>query len=110
MTLDGAELCNGLLHLTVGIKISDHRAIDARDGVPLSSLADGVFSRIDLKLSNKNVFDAVDDTLSDSVEAITDKNLLDAVYESYLTQLILLSHLIIVPLGILFVDELFAYV
>jgi hypothetical protein len=53
MTLDGAELCDGLSHLTAGIKISDHRAIDARDGVPLSSLADGVFGRI-FKVQSRN--------------------------------------------------------
>jgi hypothetical protein len=53
MTLDGAELCDGLSHLTAGIKISDHRAIDARDGVPLSSLANGVFSRI-FKVQSRN--------------------------------------------------------
>jgi hypothetical protein len=28
ITLDGAELCNGISHLTAGIKITDGRAID----------------------------------------------------------------------------------
>jgi hypothetical protein len=53
ITLDGAELCDGLSHLTAGIKISDHRAIDPRDGVPLSNLADGLFGRI-FKVQSRN--------------------------------------------------------
>jgi len=44
MTLDGAELCKGLSHITAGVKITDYRAIDPKDGTPLSS--EGVFGRI----------------------------------------------------------------
>jgi hypothetical protein len=46
MTLDGAELCYGISHLTAGIKISDHRAIDPRDGSPLSTMPDEAFGQI----------------------------------------------------------------
>jgi hypothetical protein len=46
MTLDGAELCDGISHITAGIKITDRRAIDPRDGSPLCSSADGLVSRI----------------------------------------------------------------
>jgi hypothetical protein len=35
-TLDGADLCDGIMHLTAGIKLTDGRAIDPRDGSPLS--------------------------------------------------------------------------
>ncbi len=35
MTLDGAELCDGLSHLTAGIKISDAQAIDQEMEFPL---------------------------------------------------------------------------
>jgi len=35
ITLDGAELCDGISHLTAGIKVTDPRAIDPRDGSPL---------------------------------------------------------------------------
>lgn len=37
ITLDGAELCDYLTHLTAGIKIVDRRAIDPRTGRPLCS-------------------------------------------------------------------------
>lgn len=52
-TLDGAELCDGLSHLTAGIKITDSRAIDPRDGSPLSSSVDGIFGRI-FKVQSRN--------------------------------------------------------
>jgi hypothetical protein len=45
ITLDGAELCDGICHLTAGVKITDRRAIDPRDGSPLSSV-DDEFGRI----------------------------------------------------------------
>jgi hypothetical protein len=35
ITLDGAELCDGISHLTAGIKVTDPWAIDPRDGSPL---------------------------------------------------------------------------
>lgn len=38
ITLDGAELCDGLCHLTAGIKLTDGSAVDPRDGTPLSCL------------------------------------------------------------------------
>ena len=53
MTLDGAELCDGISHLTAGIKISDHRAIDPRDGSPLSTMPDEAFGRI-FKVQSRN--------------------------------------------------------
>jgi hypothetical protein len=52
-TLDGAELCDGFSHLTAGIKITDCRAIDLRDGSPISSSVDGVFGRI-FKVQSRN--------------------------------------------------------
>jgi hypothetical protein len=43
ITLDGAELCDGLCHLTAGIKVTDPRVVDPRDGTPLSCMeGDGV--------------------------------------------------------------------
>jgi hypothetical protein len=45
ITLDGAELCDGICHLTAGVKITDRRAIDPRNGSPLSSV-DDEFGRI----------------------------------------------------------------
>jgi hypothetical protein len=45
ITLDGTELCDGICHLTAGIKITDKRAVNHHDGSPLSSLDDD-FSRI----------------------------------------------------------------
>jgi hypothetical protein len=51
ITLDGAELCNGLSHLTAGVKITDHRAVDPRSGIPLS--CDGLFGRI-FKVQSRN--------------------------------------------------------
>ncbi len=38
ITPDGAELCDGLCHLTAGIKVTDPRAVDPRDGKRLSCL------------------------------------------------------------------------
>lgn len=42
ITLDGAELCDYLSHLTAGIKIIDKRAIDPRSGRPLCSYTDNL--------------------------------------------------------------------
>jgi len=50
-TLDGAELCKGIQHLTAGVKITDARAIDPKDGTPLCSK--GVFGRI-FKVQSRN--------------------------------------------------------
>ncbi len=46
ITLDGAELCDGISHLTAGIKVTDSRAIDPRDGSPLCTVDDATFGRI----------------------------------------------------------------
>jgi hypothetical protein len=46
ITLDGAELTKDLSHLTFGVKVTDSRAIDPRDGSPLSYNEDGVFGNI----------------------------------------------------------------
>jgi hypothetical protein len=45
ITLDDAELCDGICHLTAGIKITVKRVLNPRDGSPLSSL-DNDFGRI----------------------------------------------------------------
>jgi hypothetical protein len=36
ITLDGAELTKDLCHLTFGVKVTDPRAIDPRNGCPIS--------------------------------------------------------------------------
>jgi len=41
ITLKGAEICDGLSHLTAGIKMTDGRAVDPTDGMPLSFSEDG---------------------------------------------------------------------
>jgi len=41
ITLDGAELCDGLCHLTAGIKVTGPRAVNPRDGTPLSCFGNG---------------------------------------------------------------------
>jgi hypothetical protein len=43
-TLDGAKVCKGIQHLTAGVKITDARAVDPKDGTALCS--EGVFGRI----------------------------------------------------------------
>jgi hypothetical protein len=35
IALDGAEICDGLSHLTAGIKMTDGRAVDPTDGMPV---------------------------------------------------------------------------
>jgi len=42
VTFDGAEICDGLCHLTAGIKMTDGRAVDPTDGMPLSFMEEGV--------------------------------------------------------------------
>ncbi len=42
ITLNGAELYESLCHLTAEIKIIDARAVDPRDGTPISCVEDGV--------------------------------------------------------------------
>jgi hypothetical protein len=42
ITLDGAELCDGLCHVTAGLKRTDARAVDPRDGKPLSCFNEGM--------------------------------------------------------------------
>jgi hypothetical protein len=46
ITLDGAELCDGISHLTAGIKIMDGRAINPQTGVPLCTADDDNFGSI----------------------------------------------------------------
>jgi hypothetical protein len=46
ITLDGAKLCDGISHLTAGIKITDGRAIDPQTGVPLCTADDDNFGSI----------------------------------------------------------------
>jgi hypothetical protein len=43
ITLNGVELTKDLCHLIFGIKVTDHWAIDLRDGSPLAYSEDGVF-------------------------------------------------------------------
>jgi hypothetical protein len=52
ITLDGAELCDGIGHLSAGIKVTDRQAIDPRDGTPLS-FVEGKFGRI-FNVQSKN--------------------------------------------------------
>jgi hypothetical protein len=58
ITLDGAELCDGLSHLTAGIKITDPRAVDPKDGTPLSCMENGLVGRI-FKTQSRNYCFAV---------------------------------------------------
>ena len=51
--LDGAEICKDLSHLTFGIKITDARAIDPRDGTPLAHSQDGIFGNL-FKVQSRN--------------------------------------------------------
>jgi hypothetical protein len=51
ITCDGAELSDGLSHLTAGIKITDCRAIDPQTGFQLSS--EGMLGRI-FKVQRRN--------------------------------------------------------
>jgi hypothetical protein len=53
MTLDGAELCDGICHLTAGVKATDSRAIDPRDGTPMCFTDDLSFARI-FKTQSRN--------------------------------------------------------
>jgi hypothetical protein len=46
ITLNGAELCNGISHLTAGFKITDGRAIDPQMGVLLCTADDDTFGSI----------------------------------------------------------------
>ncbi len=46
ITLDGAELCDGISHLTAGIKITNGRAIDPRSGIPLCTVHHETFGRM----------------------------------------------------------------
>jgi hypothetical protein len=46
ITMDGAELCDGLCHLTAGIKITDSRAVDPRNGSPLCVVNYGLMGHI----------------------------------------------------------------
>jgi hypothetical protein len=46
ITLDGAELTKDLCHLSFGVKITDGRAKNPRDGLPLAYSEDGIFGKI----------------------------------------------------------------
>jgi hypothetical protein len=56
ITMDGAELCDGISHLTAGIKVTDGRAIDPRDGSPLCMTMDEVMGRMFQNQSRNNCF------------------------------------------------------
>jgi hypothetical protein len=45
ITLDGAELCNGISHIMARDKVTDGRAIVPQTGIPLCT-DDDTFSRI----------------------------------------------------------------
>jgi hypothetical protein len=51
ITCDGAELSDGLSHLTAGVKVTDHHAVDPRNGISLSS--DGLLGQI-FKVQSRN--------------------------------------------------------
>jgi len=53
ITLDGAELTKDLCHLTFGIKVTDSRAIDPRDGTPLACQEDGIYGQL-FKVQSRN--------------------------------------------------------
>jgi hypothetical protein len=53
ITLDGAELTKDLCHLTFGVKITDPRAIDPRDGTPLACQEDGMYGHL-FKVQSRN--------------------------------------------------------
>jgi hypothetical protein len=53
MTLDGAELCDGISYLTAGVKVTDAMAIDLRDGTPMCFFDDDAFVRV-LKTQSRN--------------------------------------------------------
>jgi len=53
ITLDGAELTKDLCHLSFGVKMTDPRAIDPRDGTPLAFSQEGVAGNI-FKVQSRN--------------------------------------------------------
>ena len=53
ITLDGAELTKDLCHLTFGLKVTDPRAIDPRDGTPLACQEDGAYGQF-FKVQSRN--------------------------------------------------------
>jgi hypothetical protein len=53
ITLDGAELTKDLCHLSFGVKITDPRAIDPRDGTPLAYSQEGISGNI-FKVQSRN--------------------------------------------------------
>ena len=46
ITLDGVEIFDGLSHLTAGIKMTDGRAVDPTDGMPLLFSEDGFWRHL----------------------------------------------------------------
>jgi hypothetical protein len=53
ITLDAAELTKDLCHISFGMKVTDRRAIDPRDGTPLAYTEDGVYGNI-FKVQSRN--------------------------------------------------------
>ena len=53
MTLDGAKLCDRISHLTAGVKVTDARAIDPRDGTSMCFFDDAAFVRV-FKTQSRN--------------------------------------------------------
>jgi len=74
ITLDVVELCDGIFHWTAGIKVTDKRTVNPRDGSPLSSL-DDEFGRI-FNVQSRNYCFAVKSLLGkdnkDAYEEISD--------------------------------------
>jgi len=56
ITLDGAELCDGISHLKARIKVTDTRAIDPRDGSPLCMTMDEMMGCMFVNQSRNNCF------------------------------------------------------
>jgi hypothetical protein len=53
MPLDGAELCEGILHLMAGVKVTTARGIDCIDGTPMCFFDDAAFVRL-FKTQSRN--------------------------------------------------------
>jgi hypothetical protein len=53
MPLDGAELCDGILHLMAGVKVTNARGIDCIDGTPMCFFDDAAFVRL-FKTQSRN--------------------------------------------------------
>ncbi len=69
ITLDGAELCDGLCHLTAGIKVTDQSAVDPKDGSPLSYVDDAFIGQIFQTQSRNYCFEVMSLMGKDSKDA-----------------------------------------